>query len=117
MPTVEDRMTGLETRMDELAVRCGDAAAEAANARDAHRQNIVLLNALRVTQAEHGRTLAEHGKTLAEHGKTLGEHSKILNEHTKILNQHTAILGKLTVGVHDIQLSIKHLIDRYEDGS
>jgi hypothetical protein len=89
MPKLEERVTALE-------VRCDNAGREAAGARAAHRQNVELLNALRVTQAEHTRTLAEH---------------------TTILNMHTDLLGKLTVGMHDIQLSLKHLIERDGDGT
>ncbi|HKD96607.1 MAG TPA: hypothetical protein VKB69_03295 [Micromonosporaceae bacterium] len=59
--------------------------------RDAHKQNIALLNALRETQAEHGEILAEHMRRF---------------------DGVDRMLGVLMIGVHDIQLSIDELIRR-----
>lgn len=112
MPILEERVTGLEIRVDELTVRCGDAARDAASAKDAQRQNIQLLNALRTTQAEHTRILHLHSTKLDEHSRKLDEHGRILDQHTQILNEHTTILRKLTVGMHGIERMLKYLIDK-----
>lgn len=101
MPSLEERVTALEARVDELAAENGHtadiavlAARDALTARDAHQRNIELLNALRKTQAEHGRTLSEHSERLDSiDGK----------------------LGQLTVGVHTIESLLRRLID--EDGT
>jgi hypothetical protein len=94
-------VTLLEARVEELAVktdRNGDIALpsyrEALEARTWHKHNVELLRQLRETQTEHSETLAEHTTLLGEHGR---------------------MLGVLTVGMHDIQLMLKHLIER-EDG-
>jgi hypothetical protein len=117
MQTLDERVTVLETRVDELSVRCDDTAQDAASARDAHRHNTTLLNAVRTTQAEHSRTLAEHGRTLAEHSRTLAEHDRRFDAIDATLAEHTTVLGKLMVGMHGIQLSLKHVIDREGNGS
>lgn len=103
MPALEERVDALESRVDRLEVRCGDANREAASAREAHRHNTALLNALRVTQAEHTEILNQHTATL--------------NQHTATLDQHSDMLGKLLVGMDGIQLSIKDLIDRNGAGA
>ena len=73
MPELEQRVTGLEADMAQVRE-------EWATVQQAPLLNARLLNALRETQVEHGRTLAEHGRTLAEHGRTLAEHGRRLDE-------------------------------------
>ncbi|NEE00869.1 hypothetical protein [Phytoactinopolyspora halotolerans] len=108
MSSLEERVTALESRVDDLAARNGhtagiavEAAHDARTARDAHQQNIELLNALRKTQAEHSRALAEHGRMLAEHSERL--------------DSIDGKLGQLTVGVHTIESLLHRLVD--EDGT
>jgi hypothetical protein len=95
---LEERMTVLEARVEALEVKTErnadigtSALREALEARLWHKHNVELLRAVRDTQTEHSETLAEHARRLdAIDGK----------------------LGRLTVGMHDIQLMLKHLIER-----
>jgi hypothetical protein len=100
VPDLEERVRALESRMNllEAETRHGTdiaviAAREALTAREAHQKNIELLNALRVTQAEHTQRLdAVEGRLYTIDGK----------------------LGQLTVGVHTIESLLRRLVD--EDG-
>lgn len=79
-----------------------------------------MLNALRETQVEHGKTLDEHSEALAElrqtqlehsvilgaHTQVLDGHTKALDGHTKILNEHTKTLAELAGGQ---RLIMRHL--------
>jgi chromosome segregation ATPase len=56
------------------------------------------LGALRETQLEQGRTLEEQGRTLQEHGRTLQAHSRMLEEQSRTLGQHGQTLGSLAAG-------------------
>jgi ribonuclease PH len=56
------------------------------------------LGGLRETQVEHGRTLAEHGRALIEHGKALNQCIRILDQHTRTLDDHGQALVTLTAG-------------------
>ncbi|MGI8574954.1 MAG: hypothetical protein ACR2MA_06350 [Egibacteraceae bacterium] len=111
-------MTSLETRVDQLATQTAHAtetgltaAREALTAREAHQQNIELLNALRQTQLEQGQTLDEHTRTLDEHTRTLAEHTRILDEHSHILTAHSGRLDS-----HDARLdSIDARLDSIDD--
>jgi hypothetical protein len=126
-------VTVLEARVDELAVKverdreiAWTAYREAQDARVWHKHNVELLRAVRESQAEHTTTLAEHGQILAEQGRILAEHGRILAEHTTTLTEHGRILvehgrrldniegklGTITLGVHDIQLMLRHLVER-----
>jgi len=130
VPDLEGRVTALETRVDTLTTEVRHAtdlgvtaSREALTARAAHQQNIELLNALRMTQAEHGRTLAEHSQTLAEHTQTLAEHTQTLAEHGRTLAEHTGRfdsidgkLGQLTLGMHTIESLLRRLIEDDGDG-
>jgi chromosome segregation ATPase len=115
MPTLEERVTALETRVDQLSMQNGHtadlavaAARDALTAREAHQKNIELLNALRQTQAEHTQTLAEHTRKLTEHDRRFDAVDRRLDEiHGK--------LGQLTVGVHTIESLLRRLAD--EDGA
>jgi hypothetical protein len=104
MPTLEQRVTALETRVDELATQNGHTAdlavvagREALTAREAHQKNIELLNALRKTQAEQSKVLADHTKVLAD--------------HTQRLNAIDSKLGGLAVGMHTIERLLTRLVD------
>lgn len=104
MPSLEERVSALEARVEELATESQHAtdiavvaAREALTAREAHQKNIELLNALRKTQAEHT--------------KSFSEHSEILNRHDQRLDSIDGKLGQLTVGVHSIETLLRHLVD------
>jgi hypothetical protein len=114
--TLEERVTVLEARVDVLAVKverdheiAWTSYREAQDARVWHRQNVELLRAVRETQIQQGETLEEHLQQLAEHGRLLAEHGRRLDGID-------GKLGMLTVGMHDIQRMLKHLIDR-ENGA
>lgn len=125
MPDLAGRVTALETRVDTLTTEVRHAtdlgviaSREALTAREAHQQNIELLNALRMTQAEHGRALADHSRTLADHSRTLSDHSRILSDHSRTLAEHTGRfdsidgkLGQLTLGMHAIESLLRRLVD------
>jgi hypothetical protein len=111
MPRLEERVTAVETRMDQLSMQNGHttdlavaAARDALTAREAHQKNVELLNAVRKTQAEHTQTLAEHTQRLDSIENKLGELDTIKGK-----------LGQLTVGMHTIEtLLLRRLAD--EDG-
>jgi hypothetical protein len=111
MPWLEERVTAVETRMDQLSMQNGHttdlavaAARDALTAREAHQKNVELLNAVRKTQAEHTQTLAEHTQRLDSIENKLGELDTIKGK-----------LGQLTVGMHTIEtLLLRRLAD--EDG-
>lgn len=104
MPTLEERVAVLESRVDDLASKAEHAsdlavtaAGESLTARQAHQKNIELLNALRKTQAEHSQTLAEHTQMHAEHRERLDDIQ--------------GKLGTLTVGMHTIETLLRRLTD------
>jgi hypothetical protein len=104
MPTLEQRVTALETRMDHLTMQNGHTAdlavvagRDALTAREAHQKNIELLNALRKTQSEHTQRLHSIESKLGELGTIKGK------------------LGQLTVGMHTIETLLRRLAD--EDGA
>lgn len=104
MADLEDRVTALETRVDELAIEVSQtndlsvtAARDALTGRQAHQRNIELLNALRKTQAEHSRVLAEHSRTLGGHGERL--------------ESIDGKLGQLTLGMHTVESLLRRLVE------
>lgn len=112
MATLAERLAVLEARVDELTVRTernGDIATsayrEAMDARLWPKHNVELLRALRETQMQHSEILDEHTQMLTEHGRLLAEHGLRLSAIE-------GRLGTITVGVHDIQLMLKHLVER-----
>jgi hypothetical protein len=129
---LEERMVVLVSVCEQTNDRSAVALREAVAARKAQAKNIELLNALRVTQAEHTETLAEHGRILGEHGRMLGEHGRMLGEHGKRLDsiesklgEHGRILGehgkrldsidnklgRLAVGMYTIEGLLRRLVD------
>jgi hypothetical protein len=116
---VEDQVTQLAE--DAAATRALAAMADrdVAAFRQEMRGHTRVLNALRETQLEQGRTLQEHGRelgalretqleqglTLEEHGRTLQEHGRELGalretqlEQGLTLAQHGQTLGSLAAG-------------------
>lgn len=61
-----------------------------------------ILNTLRETQLEQGRTLDEHSRILGDHSRILGEHSRILGDHSQILGEHSRALVTVQAGVDHI---------------
>jgi cell division septum initiation protein DivIVA len=109
MPTLEERVTALEERVELLAEQnqhTGDlamiAARDALTAREAHQRNIELLNALRKTQAEHTQILAQHTQMLAQH-------TQILTGHTQRLDSIDSKLGGIAVGMHALERLLNRL--------
>lgn len=111
MPTLEERVAVLESRVEDLATKADHAsnlavisAGESLTARQAHQKNIELLNALRKTQAEHSQTLAEHSQRLdAIDAK--------LEQHDGRLDDIQGKLGTLTLGMHTIETLLRRLTD------
>jgi hypothetical protein len=90
---------------------------------EARAKDRTLLNALRETQVEHGRTLtqlsttvgglvvevaglvvkvgdlatgqAEHTRTLDQHTRTLDQHTRTLNHHGQMLTEHGQMLTEI----------------------
>ena len=95
---VEDQVARLID--DGAATRAMAAMADrdVAEYRQEMRGHTRVLNALRETQIEHGRTLAQHGETLAEHGRMLAEHGRALGELRETQIQHGQALVTLAAG-------------------
>ncbi|HEX6328418.1 MAG TPA: hypothetical protein VFZ72_17765 [Jiangellaceae bacterium] len=108
MASLEERVTALETRVDQLAQDqqhstdiAVTAAREALTAREAHQKNIELLNALRKTQAEHTQRLDRiEGRQDTMDGR---------------LDRIEGSLGVLTVGVHSIESLLTRLVGESDD--
>jgi hypothetical protein len=106
--SLEERVTALESRVEQLAQDqrhstdiAVTAAREALTAREAHQKNIELLNALRKTQAEHTHRLDRiDGRQDTMDGR---------------LDRIEGSLGVLTVGVHSIESLLTRLVDESED--
>lgn len=105
MADLEDRVRTLEARVDRLDVEVRHAAdlgvaarRDALTAQEAHQRNIDLLNALRVTQAEHTRMLAEH--------------SRVHTEHSQRFDAIDGKLGQLALGMHTIESLLRQLIEQ-----
>lgn len=118
MPTLEERVAVLESRVEDLAVRTDHAvdlgvvaAREALTAREAHQKNIELLNALRKTQAEHTQILAEHTGMHAEHTRRFDAIEATLGQHDQRLDDIQGKLGTLTLGMHTIETLLRRLTD------
>jgi hypothetical protein len=97
VPSLEERVTALEARVEDLATETRHrtdlavmASREALTAREAHQKNIELLHALRHTQMEHGQRLDTIDSRL---------------DHVD------GKLGKLTVGMHAIEGLLRRLIN------
>jgi hypothetical protein len=102
---VEDQVTQLAE--DAAATRALAAMADrdVAAFRQEMRGHTRVLNALRETQLEQGRTLQEHTRMLGEHTRMLGEHGRMLGEHGRMLGEqgrmlagHGETLGSLAAG-------------------
>ena len=130
MASLEDRVTALESRVNQLAQDqrhstdiAVTAAREALTAREAHQKNIELLNALRKTQAEHTQRLDRmDGRLDRIEGRqdTMdGRLDRIEGRQDTMdgrLDRIEGSLGVLTVGVHSIESLLTRLVDESDDG-
>ena len=130
MASLEERVTALESRVDQLAHHqrhstdiAVTAAREALTAREAHQKNIELLNALRNTQAEQTQRLdrMDHrlGRIEGRQGTMDGRLDRIEGRQDTMdgrLDRIEGSLGVLTVGVHSIESLLTRLVDESDDG-
>ena len=102
MASLEERVTKLEARVEQLAHDqqhgtdlAVTAAREALTAREAHQKNIELLNALRKTQSEHTQRL-----------DSMDQRFDRIDDR---LERIEGSLGVLTVGMHSIESLLARL--------
>ena len=122
MASLEERVTALESRVDQLSQDqrhstdiAVTAAREALTAREAHQKNIELLNALRKTQAEHTHRL---DRIDGRFDRIDGRLDRIDGRQDTMdgrLDRIEGSLGVLTVGVHSIESLLTRLVDESED--
>jgi len=126
---LEERVTALEARVDQLAQDqrhstdiSVTAAREALTAREAHQKNIELLNALRKTQAEHTQRLErmdERFDRMDERFDRMDERFDGIEGRQDTmdgrLDRIEGSLGVLTVGVHSIESLMTRLVDESDD--
>jgi chromosome segregation ATPase len=126
---LEERVTALEARVDQLAQDqrhstdiSVTAAREALTAREAHQKNIELLNALRKTQAEHTQRLErmdERFDRMDERFDRMDERFDGIEGRQDTmdgrLDRIEGSLGVLTVGVHSIESLLTRLVDESDD--
>ena len=122
--SLEERVTALESRVDQLSQDhrhstdiAVTAAREALTAREAQK-NIELLNALRKTQAEHTQRLdrMDHRLDRIEGRQGTMDHrlDRIEGRQGTMdgrLDRIEGSLGVLTVGVHSIESLLNRLVD------
>jgi chromosome segregation ATPase len=127
--SLEDRVTALESLVDQLAQDqrhstdiAVTAAREALTAREAHQKNIELLNALRKTQAEHTHRLDRMDERFDRVDGRLdridGRLDRIDGRQDTMdgrLDRIEGSLGVLTVGVHSIESLLSRLVDESDD--
>jgi uncharacterized tellurite resistance protein B-like protein len=82
-PSIEERLTAVEARVDEEATLRARMDADQTGHGLELRAVKRLVQDLGTTQNEQLRMLQEHRKALEEHGKTLEEHGKKLDEHSR----------------------------------
>jgi chromosome segregation ATPase len=118
MASLEERVAALEARMEEIAAQSNHAtdlavvaAREALTAREAHQRNIELLNALRKTQAEHGRRLDSIDGRLDSIDGRLDSIDGRLSAVEDGLGTVDGKLGTLAAGMHRIESLLTHLIE------
>ena len=129
MASLEERVTALESRVDQLSQDqrhstdiAVTAAREALTAREAHQKNIELLNALRKTQAEHTQRLErmdERFDRMDERFDRMDERFDGIEGRQDTmdgrLDRIEGSLGVLTVGVHSIESLLNRLVDDSDD--
>ena len=103
LKTVEGKVERLTKDVAETRIMAAKNDEDLAPFRQQMRAHVRVLNALRETQLEQGKTLDNHGMILArltgtvdQHTAKLGEHTAKLDEHTEKLDQHTIKLDRHT---------------------
>lgn len=122
MASLEERVTALESLVDQLAQDqrhstdiAVTAAREALTAREAHQKNIELLNALRKTQAEHTRRFDRMDERFDRVDGRLDRIDGRQDTMDGRLDRIEGSLGVLTVGVHSIESLLSRLVDESDD--
>jgi phage shock protein A len=120
--SLEERVTALEARVDQLARDqrhstdiSVTAAREALTAREAHQKNIELLNALRKTQAEHTQRLERMDERFDRVDERFDRIEGRQDTMDGRLDRIEGSLGVLTVGVHSIESLLTRLVDESDD--
>ena len=118
MASLEERVTALEARVDQLAQDqrhstdiSVTSAREALTAREAHQKNIELLNALRKTQAEHTQRLERMDERFDRVDERFDRIESRQDTMDGRLDRIEGSLGVLTVGVHSIESLLNRLVD------
>jgi chromosome segregation ATPase len=94
LKTVEVEVERLTNDVAETRIMAAKNDKDLAPFRQQLRAHIRVLNALRDTQIEHGKTLDKHGKILGRLTATVDQHTAKLDEHTAKLDEHTAKLDE-----------------------
>jgi chromosome segregation ATPase len=110
------RLEALEARVEEVAEQQAATRHLAVNSdrdvaalQEQRRADMQLLQDLRTTQIEHGRTLKELGTTVGvlltgqiELARVQDQHTETLAKHTETLDRHTETLDRLVTAVDAI---------------
>lgn len=111
MAELERRVDALEERVDDLYDDVPQVAAvgaatsrDAVQALEAHRHNTRLLNALRVTQAEHSRAHDEHRARF----DVMDARFDTVDARLDAVER---TLGRVTVGMHTIESLLRRALD------
>jgi chromosome segregation ATPase len=115
LPTLEERVTRLEARMDDQERLRASQDGDLSDIAQKLRAQDLLLKALAQTQSKHTATLAEHTATLAEHTATLAEHTAILEDHTRRFERLEGKVDNLKGGMEQIVGMLETLIEREND--
>jgi chromosome segregation ATPase len=92
--TLEERVTSLESRMDEQEGLRASQDSDLSDIAEFVRAQSGLMKALAKTQSDHGKMLARHTATLDQIVATLDQQTEILDRHSTILDRHSTILGQ-----------------------
>ena len=122
MASLEERVTALEARVDQLAQDqrhstdiAVTGAREALTAREAHQKNIELLNAVRKTQTEHTQRLDRLDERFDRVDERFDRIEGRQDTMDGRLDRIEGSLGVLTVGVHSIESLLTRLVDESGD--
>ena len=91
---IERRLKAAESDAAAARVLAAGADRDCSEMKAELRSHTTVLNAVRETQVEQGKTLAEHSKTLAEHGQAIARLEKTMNEGFAKTEQQFAKVGQ-----------------------
>jgi chromosome segregation ATPase len=103
LPTLEERVTRLEVRVDEQERLRASQDRDLADISEKLRVQGDLMQALAATQSEHTATLNQHTATLNQHTATL-------DRHTAMHKEHSGNLARLTLDVHGLKDGMQQII-------